>query len=161
MGEARKKKPGQSWGDYVEQQIRDAMERGEFDNLRGSGKPQEFASHVGDPSLAMANQIVRDAGFVPAWIDLEREIEREQKDAEDAVLRSWRWREAVRGDAIEDPQWVAREWRKARELFEQKLRALNSKILTLNLQLPPPMAHRQRPRLKIEGEFEKLGIENG
>ncbi len=55
MGEARKKKPGQSWGDYVEEQIRDAMERGEFDNLRGSGKPQEFTSHVSDPSLAMAN----------------------------------------------------------------------------------------------------------
>jgi|SRR5712692_5776774 len=161
MGEARKKKPDQSWDDFVEQQIRDAMERGEFENLKGKGKPQEFAAQHGDPSTEMANKIVRDAGFVPAWLDLKREIEREQKEAEDAVLRSWRWHEAIRGDAIEDPQWVEGEWRKARELFEKRLKALNSKILTWNLQLPPPMAHKQRARLKVESEFQKLGIENG
>jgi DnaJ family protein C protein 28 len=160
MEERRKKKPGQSWGDFVEQEIRDAMERGDFDNLPGKGKPQEFAQTHGDPSLEMANKIVRDAGFAPAWLDLAKEIEHEQREAEASVLRSWRWRETNRGDAIEDPRWVEAEWRKARDLFEQRLRALNSKILNYNLLLPPPLLHRQRPRLQIGAEFARLGIDS-
>ncbi len=157
--ENRKKKPSQSWSDFVEQQIRDAMERGEFENLPGKGKPQELAAYPGDPSMEMANKIVRDAGFVPAWLELEREIDREQNEAEEALLRSWRWREAIRGDAIEDPRWIEAEWRKARELFEKRLQALNSKILSYNLQLPPPLLHKQRARLKIDAELQKLGID--
>ena len=153
-----KRKPGQSWSDFVEQEIRDAMERGEFDNLPGKGKRQEFTQYQGDPSMEMANKIVRDAGFVPAWLDLEREIDREQQEAEESLLRSWRWRGAVRGDAIEDPRWIEAEWRKACELFEKRLKALNGKILSYNLLLPPPMLHKQRARLKIEVELEKLGL---
>jgi DnaJ family protein C protein 28 len=158
MEETRKKKTSQSWGDHIEQQIRDAMERGEFDNLPGQGKPQVFAQAHGDPSMEMANKIVRDAGFAPAWLELEIDIEHEQSQTETSVLRSWRWRETNRGDAIEDPRWVEAEWRKARELFEQRLKALNTKILSYNLLLPPPLLHKQRPRLRLENEFEKLGI---
>ncbi len=158
MDEARKK-PGQNWENYVEQQIREAMERGDFDNLKGKGKPQEFATDHGDPSTEMANKILKDSGFRPAWLDIEQEIDREQKEAEDQLLRSWRWREAIRGDAIEDPQWVEGEWRKAREVFANRLKALNGKILNYNLQLPPPLAHKQRARLRLEDEFRKLGID--
>ena len=161
MEEKRKKKPGQEWGDFIEQQIRESMDRGDFDNLPGRGKPQEFAQPHGDPALEMANKIVRDAGFVPAWLDLEKDIEHQQQEAEKAVLRSWRWRETNRGDAIEDPRWVEAEWRKARELFEQRLAAINARILSYNLLLPPPLLHKQRPRLRVESEFAKLGIANG
>jgi len=158
MGENHKKKPGQSWGDFIEQQIREAMDRGEFDNLPGRGKPQEFAQPYGDPSMEMANKIVRDAGFAPAWLDLEKEIEHQQQEAEKSVLRSWRWHETNRGDAIEDPRWVEAEWHKSRDLFEQRLEAINAKILSYNLLLPPPLLHKQRPRLRVESEFAKLGI---
>jgi len=161
MEENRTKKPGQSWGDFIEQQIREAMDRGDFDNLPGRGKPQEFAQPHGDPSLEMANKIVRDAGFAPAWLDLEKEIEHQQQEAEKAVLRSWRWRETNSGDAIEDPRWVEAEWRKARELFEQRLEAINARILSYNLLLPQPLLHKQRARLRVESEFAKLGIANG
>ena len=159
MDEPRKKRPGQSWDNYIEEQIRDAMERGEFDNLKGKGKPLDFGAYHGDPAKEMAHKVMRDAGFVPAWLELEREIEREQKEAEDALLRSWRWRESVRGDHIEDPRWVEAEWRKARDLFENRIAAINSKIMTFNLQLPQPLLHRQRPRLRTETVFQKLGIE--
>ena len=158
MEEDRKKKPGQSWGDFIEQQIREAIDRGEFDNLPGRGRPQEFAQPHGDPSLEMANKIVRDAGFAPAWLDAEKEIDHLQQEAEKSVLRSWRWRETNRGDAIEDPRWVEAEWSKARDLFEQRLEAINTRILSYNLLLPPPLLHKQRPRLKVGGEFAKLGI---
>jgi len=141
------------WESAIEQQIREAMDRGEFDNLPGRGKPQEFAQPHGDPSMEMANKIVRDAGFAPAWLDLEKEIDHLQQEAEKSVLRSWRWRETNRGDAIEDPRWVEAEWHKARELFEQRLEAINTRILSYNLLLPPPLRcsrTRSRGRHRIE-----------
>jgi len=157
----KRREPGQSWESAVEEQIREAMERGEFDNLKGKGKPQNFDVYHGDPATEMANHILQNAGFVPDWLELEREIEREQKEAEEHILRSWRWREAIRGDAIEDPRWTEAEWAKARALFEKRIKEINTKILTLNLQLPQPLAHKQRPRLNLELELRKLGIENG
>ena len=36
---SRPKPPGVDWEPWVERQIREAMERGEFDNLPGLGKP--------------------------------------------------------------------------------------------------------------------------
>ena len=153
-----RKKPGDTWENHVEMQIREAMERGDFDNLKGKGKPLDLTPRTADPALEMANKIVRDAGFAPAWLELEHEIDAEQKKAADALVRAWRWCEAARGDAIEDPLWLATEWRTAREAFETQLRQINDKILSLNLQLPEPLLHRQRPRLRLDSEFERLGI---
>jgi DnaJ family protein C protein 28 len=156
----KKKRPNQSWENFVDQQIREAMERGEFDNLRGKGKPQTLTNPQGDPTQELAHKLVKDAGFIPYWLELEKEIVREEQEAREAALRSWRWCEAARGDAIEDPHWVAEEWRKARERFAQKLVALNTKIINLNLQLPEPLLHKQRARLKLEDELRRLGIAN-
>ena len=36
-----RKPPGVSWESWIERQIREAQERGEFDNLPGAGKPIE------------------------------------------------------------------------------------------------------------------------
>ena len=155
----KKKRPDQTWESFVDQQIREAMERGEFNNLSGKGKPLEFAKFQGGPAQEMTHKIVKDAGFVPYWMELEKEIVREEQEAREALLLTWRWCESARGDAIEDPQWVATEWRKARELFMQKLTAINAKIINLNLQLPEPLLHKQRARLKLEEELRRLGIE--
>ena len=39
---AEPKPPGVNWDSWVERQIRESMERGEFDNLPGLGKPLRF-----------------------------------------------------------------------------------------------------------------------
>jgi DnaJ family protein C protein 28 len=153
-----RKKPGDTWENHVEQQIREAMERGDFDNLKGTGKPLDLRPYPGDPAQEMADKIVRDAGLAPAWIELEREIDDAQKAAADTLLRTWRWCEAARGDAIENPQWLDAEWRKARDIYERRLHEINNKILSFNLHLPPPLLHRQRARLRIDAEFKRLGI---
>src|SRR5512143_1347989 len=138
-----RKKPGDTWENHVEQQIREAMERGDFDNLKGQGKPLDLHPYPGDPAQEMADKIVRDAA---------------QKTAADTLVRTWRWCEAARGDAIENPQWLDAEWRKARETYERRLNEINNKILSFNLHLPPPLLHRQRPRLRIDSEFKRLHI---
>ncbi|HJV66781.1 MAG TPA: DUF1992 domain-containing protein [Geomonas sp.] len=59
----------------AERKIKEAMERGEFDNLRGKGKPivQEDLSGVPE-DLRMAYKILKNAGCVPPEVELTNEI---------------------------------------------------------------------------------------
>jgi hypothetical protein len=61
----------------VEERIREAQRRGEFNNLPGSGKPLEFAddSHVPE-ELRMAFKILKNADFLPPEIETQKEIRR-------------------------------------------------------------------------------------
>ncbi len=62
------------WVD-VEQQIRDAMARGEFDNLPGAGKPQDHAGYFSLPEdLRMGYTLLKNAGYIPQEVELLREI---------------------------------------------------------------------------------------
>ncbi len=55
----------------------EAMERGEFDDLEGSGKPLQLDDdrHV-PPELRAAYRLLKNAGFVPPEVELRREISR-------------------------------------------------------------------------------------
>lgn len=61
---------------FVEEQISQAMEAGEFDNLAGRGKPLDLETYFRAPEdLRMAYSILKDANFVPAEVELLKEIE--------------------------------------------------------------------------------------
>ncbi len=59
----------------AERRIREAMERGEFDDLPCAGKPLDLSE---DPLVPedqrMAYRILRNAGFVPPEVEQRREI---------------------------------------------------------------------------------------
>lgn len=59
----------------VEERIREAASRGEFDDLPGRGKPLviEDDSHLPE-ELRLAYKILKNAGCVPAEIELRKEI---------------------------------------------------------------------------------------
>ena len=59
----------------AERRIQEAMERGEFDNLPGKGKPivQEDLSAVPE-ELRMAYKVLKNAGCVPPEIELTNEV---------------------------------------------------------------------------------------
>jgi hypothetical protein len=61
----------------VEERIRAAQRRGEFDNLPGSGKPLalEDDGHIAE-ELRLAHKILKNADCLPPEIELKREIER-------------------------------------------------------------------------------------
>ncbi|MDQ6671885.1 MAG: DUF1992 domain-containing protein, partial [Chloroflexota bacterium] len=61
------------WESAVEQQIREAQERGDFDNLPGKGKPLPREAWEGD--WALAHHILRQAGETLVWISVGRDIE--------------------------------------------------------------------------------------
>ena len=61
----------------VEERIREAQERGDFENLPGKGKPltMEDDSNVAE-DLRLAYKILRNADCLPPELELRREIRR-------------------------------------------------------------------------------------
>ncbi|HWI41944.1 MAG TPA: DnaJ family domain-containing protein [Verrucomicrobiae bacterium] len=60
----------------AERKIREAMERGELDDLPGKGKPLAMDDGMaGVPAeIRMAYRIMKNAGFVPPEVELAKEI---------------------------------------------------------------------------------------
>jgi hypothetical protein len=59
----------------AESKIREAIDRGDFNNLPGQGRPLELEdlSHV-SPELRMAYKVLKNNGFVPEEMELQKEI---------------------------------------------------------------------------------------
>jgi hypothetical protein len=59
----------------IEQKIREAMERGDFDNLKGAGKPLELDGYFAMPEdMRMAFAMLRSNEFVPEEVEMLKEI---------------------------------------------------------------------------------------
>jgi hypothetical protein len=64
----------------IEERIRRAQQKGEFENLTGSGKPLVFKDdgHVAE-ELRLAYKILKNADCLPAEIELKKEIKRTEE----------------------------------------------------------------------------------
>src|SRR5438270_7393938 len=72
----------------VEKIIREAMEKGQFDDLPGKGKPIDTSENpFEDPDLRMVHRLLRNAGYAPAWIEERKSIEREFETATATLAR--------------------------------------------------------------------------
>ena len=61
----------------IENKIREAMEKGEFDNLPGQGQPLDLTAYFNTPSdLRLGFAMLKGAQFVPPEVELRHEIER-------------------------------------------------------------------------------------
>ena len=59
----------------IEKQIKEAMARGEFDNLAGKGKPLDLEAYFNTPDdLRMAYSILKSNDFVPEEVEIMKEI---------------------------------------------------------------------------------------
>ena len=60
----------------IEEKIRAAMAAGEFDNLRGAGKPLDLTAYFATPEdLRVGYGLLKSSGFVPEEAQLLKEIE--------------------------------------------------------------------------------------
>ena len=70
----------------VEALIKEAMERGEFDDLPGKGKPIDLTEYFEMPEeVRLANSVLKSAGMTSREVDLLKEIA-ELKQLQAAVL---------------------------------------------------------------------------
>jgi len=82
-----RKPPGVSFESWIDKQIRDAAERGEFDDLPGAGKPLPGAGQPDDENWWLREYLLREGvtgeTMLPTALLLRREIE----DLPDTVRR--------------------------------------------------------------------------
>ena len=70
----------------VETMIKEAMERGEFDNLPGKGKPVDLTEYFETPEeIRLAHSLLKNAGMTSHEVDLLKEIA-ELKQLQEALL---------------------------------------------------------------------------
>lgn len=59
----------------AEDRIREAVERGELDNLPGAGQPQNLEDDSNLPDeLRIAYKVLKNAGYTPPELDLRKQI---------------------------------------------------------------------------------------
>ncbi len=64
-----------SLGKFVEEQIRKAIEAGDFDNLEGAGRPLDLDSYFAAPEdVRMGYSVLKANKFVPLEVDMLKEI---------------------------------------------------------------------------------------
>jgi DnaJ family protein C protein 28 len=155
------KKP-RDWETWIDQQIREAQERGEFDNLPGSGQPLDLAANPYAQEREMAFKILKDSGYAPDWIELDKAIRVRLERARKALGLRWDWHRA-RADELagRSGRWAKAErlrvhddWRKATAEFEQEVAAINKEIAKLNLKVPS--LHFQRASVDAANDIERL-----
>jgi len=72
--------------------IEEAMERGEFDDLPGQGRPLDFSdeAHI-PPEQRVAYRVLKNSGYVPEGVLLRRRLAELERRAPRAIPSRRRW----------------------------------------------------------------------
>jgi len=77
-----RKPPGVSWETWIDRQIREGIERGDFDGLAGHGKPLADVDRPHDELWWVRNKLQREGvSYLPPTLALRKDVE----DARDAI----------------------------------------------------------------------------
>lgn len=155
----------QDWESAIEKAIREAQERGEFDNLANAGKPLNLEPNPYAPDLDLVHHLLKEQGFAPAWIEQDREIRQAHADAVAQVQQAWqRYQERLLGAQLLPPVRCQQEqrsaalaWTAARARFTGQVTTLNEQIRLFNLKVP--IVDKQRVELDVDTELHKRGID--
>ena len=142
------------WADLAEERIRAAQERGEFDNLPGSGKPLHLDVNPWAGDRALAYSILKANGIAPPEIERSREVDAERARADALVAALRRRRDDLASRRVPPFPSERRAYDILRVQTEARyaevLRAANSKALALNISAPPPL---HRPIVDVEARL--------
>ena len=90
---APRRPPGQSWESFVDRQIREAQERGDFDHLSGRGRPIPDLEDSRGPDWWIRRKLKQENfDALPPALKLRREVEKAREEiaragTEDEVRR--------------------------------------------------------------------------
>ena len=88
-----RKPPGVSWESWIERQIRESVERGEFDNLPGTGKRLAGIDRPRDEDWWIKEKLRReDVSYLPPALELRKQVddalEQIERTASEAEVRA-------------------------------------------------------------------------
>jgi hypothetical protein len=129
-----------NWESLIERQIREATERGAFDELPHQGKPLPLVDDSAAGEWAMAHRILKNAGVAPTWIESDKAVRALLDQIDRLMIR------APRSTEISRPR--------ARAELARLVTETNRAIMRLNCEAPTDRQHR-RP-LVYETELARL-----
>lgn len=156
----RRQRPPKDWESAIDRAIQAARERGEFDNLAGTGRPLRWDDEHVPPEWRMANRLLKNAGYAPSWIEDDKWIRAERKAIRQLLDDFVDWhRQAVAALAGKPAAEVAArldELALARErritAFRERAGKLNQRIDNFNLTVP--LSRLQWRRVPVEEEID-------
>jgi DnaJ family protein C protein 28 len=156
------RKSSRDWEGWIDQQIREAQDRGKFDDLPGKGRPLDLVANPYAKDQQLAFKVLKDAGYAPDWIELDKALRGKLERARTLLVRRLEWREMrLRELADQSGSWseaerlrVQAHWEQALSAFALDVEAINREIVELNLIVPSPRF--QRSSVDVDREIERL-----
>lgn len=122
----------------IDEQIKDAMRKGEFDDLPGKGKPLKLDDDPYTPEhMRMAYKLLRDNDLVPDWMVQSRELD------------------TLRDKLVVDARRLAHASPHSPALaaLHEAAKKYNRQVLSYNLKVPKGVVHKRY--LDLEQELAK------
>ncbi|XP_076660156.1 dnaJ homolog subfamily C member 28 [Halictus rubicundus] len=131
----------------VEDLIQDAMKKGEFSDLPGTGKPLKENTNLRNPYVDFVtyklNEVLIENGFTPEWIQLSKEIREETENLRKRLIEK---RNEVGLLPLSDVDEAT--WNTIIENFQSTTKRVNNKIDKYNLLVP--ILQKQMVHIKLE-----------
>jgi DnaJ homolog subfamily C member 28 len=140
----------------TDEQIRRAMQEGQFEDLPGRGRPLQWDEDAfEDPDWRLAHHMLRSAGYSLPWIETRREIEADLATHRLEIQRAW---ERHQSSAV-GPHLTRQGWNQAQASFREAIAELNKRILSYNLEAPS-MQLQLKP-INPDREIERAMLADG
>ena len=149
-------RPPQDWDTLINRRIEEAMQRGDFDNLSGKGKPINTAPepHI-PPDMQMANSLLKNNDLSPAWISdrgavlalIDRFRDKLRAAAADFAQARAEAKTPERGRELDEL------WGRYVETWRAEIGEINKRILMQNLK--QPVTFLEIVPLRLENELKR------
>lgn len=143
--------------DLVGAIMRKAVERGEFDDLEGAGKPLNLGENLLAPDeMHMVHKILKDSGYAPHWMELGKEVDTLWAKFNRDVDGFKKYTQMVFSEKRSSGA-VRRYEQKKNKFYIQcraQLEEISRKILDYNLNCPVPTLH--RANFSVDDEMSRL-----
>ncbi|CAF2589212.1 unnamed protein product [Rotaria sp. Silwood2] len=142
----------------VEDLIQESMSRGDFNNIKPSGKPlHERNPHYMDFTTYKINEILIDNGYIPEWIQIEKQIRESIEEARINLKRVFKKIASENSQSYDEQKTYLlnnTKWKQALEKFRVDIAEVNVNINKLNLIVP--MLWKQQVHYNAEQEIAKI-----
>jgi DnaJ family protein C protein 28 len=117
----------------IEDLIREARERGDFDNLPGKGQPLNLTRDpLLDPLTVIVHRILLDNGVSHPLIEARRGIAAETEEVRADLTSAWQFYRRSRDEEA---------WTVALLKFRARVKEINRDVRIFNLKTPSPALH--------------------
>jgi len=142
----------------IEEQIREAIAAGEYDDLPGRGRPQDLrVNPFVHPDERLAHDMLRAHGFALPWIEERRDLVRDRARLVEELSRAWALHAAL--PTARERNRARPRWLRALSSCRAQAEGLNRRIRSHNHTVP--VAGMRVALLDVDAEVERLSSASG